>query len=203
MLLCFVPGRLTVGQRPLKPFILVRIQAWQPTYALAGHTNLMELLKIINPENIDENNISDWQYRKAARAVVFDDENRIGILNVKKENYYKLPGGGIEEGEDIKMALHRECEEELGVEVAVIKEIGSIIEYRSQFKLHQTSYCFLARTSSKKKAPNFTGEEKLSGFEIVWVEAEEALKLLNLQLTSDYEGKFIEERDFCFLSTVL
>ena len=163
----------------------------------------MHLLKTINPEKVDENNISDWQYRKAARAVVFDGENKIGLLNVSSKNYFKLPGGGIEEGEDIKIALDRECEEELGVQVEVLKEIGSIIEYRAQFKLHQTSYCFLAKTSSNKNAPDFTDEEKSSGFEIVWVEPKEALRLLNLKQTSDYEGKFIEERDFCFLNKAL
>jgi len=90
------------------------------------------------------------------------------------------------------------------VQIKVIKEIGSIIEYRTQFKLHQTSYCFLAKINSKKETPNFTDEEKTSGFEIVWVEPKEALKLLNLKQTQDYEGKFfIEERDFCFLTTAL
>lgn len=163
----------------------------------------MQLLKTINPEKVDENNIPGWEYRKAARAVVFDEENRIGLLNVMSKGYYKLPGGGIEEGEDIKIALDRECEEELGVQVEVIKEIGSIIEYRAQFKLHQTSYCFLARTSSGKNAPNFTDEEKSSGFEIFWVEPKEALRLLNLKKTPDYEGKFIEERDSYFLDKAL
>src|SRR3989338_3479278 len=163
----------------------------------------MKLLKTINPENVDENNIPGWEYRKAARAVAFDNENKVGLLDVSSKNYYKLPGGGIEEGEDIKIALDRECEEELGVQVEVLKEIGSIIEYRAQFKLHQTSYCFLAKISSDKNAPNFTDEEKTSGFEIVWVEPKEALRLLNLKVTSDYEGKFIEERDFCFLNKAL
>lgn len=163
----------------------------------------MQLLKTINPEKVDENNIPHWEYRKAARAVVLDNENRIGLLHVSSKNYYKLPGGGIEEGEDIKIALDRECEEELGVQIEVLKEIGSIIEYRAQFKLHQTSYCFLAKTSSDKNVPNFTDEEKSSGFKIVWVEPNEALQLLDLKQTSDYEGKFIEERDFCFLNKAL
>lgn len=163
----------------------------------------MQLLKTINPENIDEKSISDWQYRQAARAVVFDKENRIGLLNVKNQNYYKLPGGGIEEDENIEAALDRECEEELGVKIKVIREIGSTIEFRAKFKLHQTSYCFLARTNSEKKAPDFTDEEKSSGFEIVWVEPKEALRLLSLSQTSDYEGNFIEERDFYFLNKAL
>src|SRR3990167_9532914 len=124
----------------------------------------MKLLKTINPENVDENNIPGWEYRKAARAVVFDNENKVGLLDVSSKNYYKLPGGGIEEGEDIKIALDRECKEELGVRVKVIKEIGSIIEFRAQPKFHQTSYCFIARTNSKKNAPNFSDREKSYGY---------------------------------------
>ena len=163
----------------------------------------MQILKTINPEKVGENDIRGWEHRKAARAVVFDKENKIGLLYISTKNYYKLPGGGIEEGEEIKIALDRECEEELGVQVEVLKEIGCIFEYRAQFKLLQTSYCFLARTSSDKKTPNFTDEEKSSGFKIVWVEPKEAMLLLNLKLTPDYEGKFIEERDFCFLNKAL
>ena len=159
----------------------------------------MNLLKIINPEGVGEGDIVGWEDRKAARAVVLDNDGLIGLLHVTNHGYYKLPGGGVEEGEDIKMALDRECEEELGVEIEVLGEIGSIIEYRARWKLHQTSYCFLAKTSGAKRAPNFTDEEKSSGFEIVWVEPKEALRLLDIKQTSDYEGKFIEQRDFYFL----
>lgn len=163
----------------------------------------MQLLKIINPENIDEKGTLDWQHREAARAIVFDANSQIGLLHVKKGSYYKLPGGGIEKGEDTKSALDRECEEELGVSVDVLKEIGSIIEYRSKFKLLQTSYCFLARTNSEKKTQNFTDEEKSSGFEALWVKPDEALRLLSLKRTTDYEGTFIGERDFYFLNAAL
>jgi 8-oxo-dGTP pyrophosphatase MutT (NUDIX family) len=161
---------------------------------------IMELLKTINPEKVNENNIPGWGRRKAARAVVFDKENRVGLLHVKNRNYYKLPGGGVEEGEDIKIALDRECEEELGIEIDVLGEVGIIVEFRSWEKLVQTSYCFLAKTNSENGIPNFTDEEKSSGFEIVWAEPKEALKLLGRNETTDQEGKFIEERDFCFLS---
>ena len=163
----------------------------------------MRLLKTINPEKVDESDISDWEYRQAARAVVFDKEGRIGLLNVKNHNYYKLPGGGIEKGEDIKTALDRECEEELGVKIEVLKEIGSVIEYRKKWKVKQISYCFIAKTNSEKKASNFTDREKDDGFEPVWVEPKEALKLLSQKLTTDYQGKFIEERDVCFLANAL
>ena len=164
---------------------------------------IIELLKTINPENADVNNVSDWEHREAARAVVFDNENRIGLLHVRKENYYKLPGGGVEKGESLKVALDRELKEELGIEIKVVKEIGSIIEFRASWKLQQTSYCFLAKINSEKKEPNFTAGEISVGFETVWVSPTESLKLLNLKLTQDYEGKFIEERDFFFFSAAL
>ncbi len=34
----------------------------------------MDLLKIIDPEGVREEDISGWEDRKAARAVVFDTE---------------------------------------------------------------------------------------------------------------------------------
>ena len=69
-----------------------------------------------------------------------------------------------------------------------------------KFKLYQASCCFLAKASSDKNTPNFTDEEKSSGFEISWDKSKEALRLLNLKRTSGYKGKFIEESDFCFLN---
>lgn len=160
----------------------------------------MKILKTLNPKQVTEDELAGWQRREAARAVVFDEDHKVGLLHASNHDYYKLPGGGIEAGEDIKTALDRECEEELGVKVEVLEEIGQIIEYRNQIKLHQISYCFLARASSGKQTPNFTDDEKASGFEVVWVSPEEALRLLAPKHTTDYEGKFIEERDFCFLN---
>ena len=54
------------------------------------------------------------KFRKAVRAVVFDDENKVALINVLNRSYYKLPGGGIEESESMEDALKRECLEEIG-----------------------------------------------------------------------------------------
>lgn len=165
----------------------------------------MRLLKTINPENIDEKNLSGWRWRITARAVVFDDENKVGLLHITSRGYYKLPGGEIENNENAEEALHRECREELGVEIKVAKEIGSIMEFRAQNKLFQTSHCFLAKTISEKKPPNFSEREKSFGYEIVWTEPNEALKLLKsrLKTSGDYGSKFTAERDLCFFNETL
>jgi len=164
----------------------------------------MRLLKTINPKNFDEKRLFGWRYRKTAKAVVFDNENKIGLLYVKNHNYYKLPGGGVEKGEDIKTALDRECKEELGVEIKVLKEIGNIVEFRAQDKLHQTSYCFLAKTNSKKNSPDFSEKERLLGYKVRWVELNKAWDLISSdRLSDDYDRKFARDRDLCFLNKVM
>ncbi|HEY4496078.1 MAG TPA: NUDIX domain-containing protein [Candidatus Paceibacterota bacterium] len=124
----------------------------------------MKLIKLINPENVSEEEVKNYRVREAGRAIVLDENGHIGLLHVSKENYYKLAGGGIEEGEDKIIALRRECLEELGCDIEITGEIGFIVEYRRIFNLKQTSYCYLAKVKGKKGNPDFTDDEKENGF---------------------------------------
>lgn len=163
----------------------------------------MRLIKLINPENVSEDEIKNYRTREAGRAVVFDEEGNIALLSVSKENYYKLPGGGIEEGEDKMIALYRECQEEIGCDIEVIKELGFIVEYRKIFNLKQTSYCFLAKVKGPKGKPDFTNSEKEKGFEVVWLPYSEALKVLNESKAISVEGSsYIVPRDIAFIEEV-
>lgn len=163
----------------------------------------MRLLGIINPEGVNKADIKGWKRRRASRAVVLDNKNKVGILYVSKENYYKLPGGGIKKGESIRSALGRECEEELGVNIKIVKEIGYIVELRDEFKLYQKSYCYLARVISYKKGPRFTKIEKQQKFKNLWISINEAIELFNTNQITNYEGNFIRERDRVFLGHAL
>lgn len=164
----------------------------------------MRHLRTINPENVNDKDLFDWRWRITAKAIVFDEESKIGLLYVRNLNYYKLPGGGVEKGEDIKTALDRECKEELGVEIKVVGEIGSIVEFRAQDKLHQTSHCFLVKTTSKKNHPDFSEKERSLDYEVIWVTLNEAWDLISSdQLSNDYDRRFARDRDLCFLNEVL
>jgi len=66
-------------------------------------------------------------------------------------------------------ALERECQEEIGCDVEVVSEVGSIIEYRKIFTLKQTHNCYLAKVKGQKGTPDFTNDEKNNGFEQVWL----------------------------------
>lgn len=46
------------------------------------------------------------------------------IKRIKKDAvYFVFPGGGVEEGESLETALHREIKEELGVKIEIIKKL--------------------------------------------------------------------------------
>ncbi len=139
--------------------------------------------------------------RTAARAVI-KNGNKVALLHVTKDNYYKLPGGGVDEGETIIDALHREILEEVGSKVKVNSEIGEILEHRSHHQLVQTSHCFSAELLEEGK-PNFTEKELSLGFEVVWVKPEEALSLVKNGNPESYAGKFIILRDAYYLKKFL
>lgn len=137
--------------------------------------------------------------REAARAVVFDAENRVAVLHVRDGDFWKIPGGGIEEGEEMAEALKREVGEEAGVEIVIEKEIGMIIEHRDDWKQIQTSYCFLARVIGNKQHPKFDTWEKEQGYALHWFSYEEALQKFQEHLPKTYGGKFMQRRDRIFL----
>ncbi|MFW5852539.1 MAG: NUDIX domain-containing protein [Nanoarchaeota archaeon] len=157
----------------------------------------MKLLKKIEDGKVPVN--KKWlKVREAARAILFDEDNRVPLMFLSKKNYHKLPGGGVDEGESIKEALVRECLEEVGGEIDVQGEIGKISEYRSKWLLKQTSYCYHGKLVSKGES-NFTEKEIESGSKIIWVEFEDAITRIENDRPEDYQGKFIRERELAFL----
>jgi 8-oxo-dGTP diphosphatase len=159
----------------------------------------MKFIKLINPENVSEEEALQYKTREAARAIVSDREGKIAMLHATVDHYYKLPGGGVEAGEDFLTALHREGKEEIGCEIEVTGEVGIIVEYRKKFTLKQTSYCYLANLVGEKGIPELTQSEIDEGFETVWITPEEALKELRESKPMQYEGQFMLSRDIAFL----
>jgi len=160
----------------------------------------MKIIKLINPGEVSKEEANNYRTRKAVRAVVMDNEGMIALLCVSKKNYYKLPGGGVEEGEDEISALQRECQEEIGCDVDIIKEIGSVVEYRKIFNLKQVSFCYLAKVKGEKREPDFTDKEKENGFQAMWLTYDEAVNALLESKATDVEGRdYIVPRDVTFL----
>ena len=160
----------------------------------------MPHLKLLNPENVSEEEAQKYPVREAARAVVVDKDGLVALLHVSKENYYKLPGGGIDEGEDKISALRRECQEEIGCDVEVLGEIGTITEYRKFETLKQISYCYLAKVKGEKGTPSLTEGEIKDGLKHLWLSYEEAKRIMANNKANNLEGStYIVPRDTIFL----
>ncbi len=143
-----------------------------------------------------------YKLRKAARAVVFDDERRIALLYVARDGYHKLPGGGVEKGERLLAALEREVLEETGCRIEVRRlEVGASVEYRDSHETLQLSYCFLADLVGSPGPTAFTDQEKQRGFELEWMRLPDAIAALEKDNPRDYVGHFIRRRDLLFLQT--
>lgn len=162
----------------------------------------MKILKTIKDADfgLDTPAPAVYNERKAARAIVFDADKKVALLHATKVNYHKLPGGGVEEGEDWIEALKREALEEIGCQIKNIQELGVVEEYRDKFSLHQLSYCYVAEVDGEKGLPELTESEIANGFETVWLSLDAAIETLESEGdVEDYQGKFVQMRDLLFL----
>ena len=80
--------------------------------------------------------------RDSARSIIISN-GKIAMIHSKKYDYYKFPGGGIENGEDPIEAMIRETQEEAGLTVIpeTVKEYGYV--HRIQRSDNDPSECFI------------------------------------------------------------
>ena len=141
--------------------------------------------------------MEDYDVRNCARGILLRD-GKMAILYVSKWNYHKLPGGGVEDGEEVMTAFKREVREETGCDCMVLDDQAKnpvIVEYRDEFKLCQINHLLAARIVGEPKEVAFTGDEIEEGFKLLWVSLDQIDAVLQGDNPTNYEGKFIQKRD--------
>ena len=166
----------------------------------------MKLLLTLKDEDIGEKTKpGKLEIREAARTIAMKND-KIAFIHVSRHGYHKLPGGGIEHGENIRDALKREMLEETGCKIKILSEVGKIIEHRTHIGILQTSYCFMADVTSLGK-PNLDEGERKAGYKLQWITIENAIKTLEREKpraeewVENYMGKFIVKRDLELIKT--
>ena len=150
--------------------------------------------------------LNEPKVRYASRGIVIRDDGKIALFYKSKMNEYKLPGGGIDEGETSIDAFKREVLEEVGCEVKNIKLLGYTEERKSKMNFNQFSYVFSAEVSKDLGKLNLTEKEIGEGAGILWVDSNEALTLISGSIESlkdspvdesenIYATKFVVYRD--------
>jgi len=147
------------------------------------------------PENRD-----DYYYRRAARAILLDNEGKVFLIHVALHGYHKLPGGGIKQDEEIEHALARELMEEVGCQAEIVDEVGEIVEYRDYEKMVQTSYCFIARQVGDKVSNSMEEDEIANGMtELKADSIDHAVQLMETDRPKNIGEEFMHRRDLKFL----
>jgi 8-oxo-dGTP pyrophosphatase MutT (NUDIX family) len=60
-------------------------------------------------------------FQISVKGIAFDEQGRVLLIKDSKD-FWELPGGRIEHGEDLENTLVRECMEELGVNARLLDE---------------------------------------------------------------------------------
>lgn len=130
--------------------------------------------------------IDTFQFmRNVVRAIIIENDSILVLKRVKNgETYWVFPGGGIDDGESNADALVRECEEELGLVVEVLKQAFENIFVNKEFGEQDECFYYCRIVGGQLGAG--TGEEykpnsHYSGtYEPVWVSLNE-IKNLDLR----------------------
>ena len=169
----------------------------------------MKDIKVIKDSDFNEEKmeLNNPQIRIGARGLVFNNDNKIAILNKQNKNEFKLVGGGVEKDEDPEIGFLREVLEEAGCKVQIDNFIGTIREERTHHNFIQISYIYKAHVIENTNSLNLTEKEKAEGARLLWMDIDEAIKKIkecetNLKASAYedlYMTHFVVRRDYTIL----
>ena len=136
--------------------------------------------------------------RDSARSIIISN-GKIAMIHSKKYDYYKFPGGGIENGEDPFDAMIRETQEEAGLTVIpeTVKEYGYV--HRIQRSDNDPSECFiqdnyyyLCDAADGLVSQNLDEYEKKESYQLEYVEPSLAIQKNRSVKDSPYNRMMFE-----------
>ena len=136
--------------------------------------------------------------RPSVRGVIIAD-NKVAMVYSHKYDYYKFPGGGIENDEDHIETLKREVLEETGLTVLddSIRELGSVVRIqKSRFAeneiFEQENFYYLCDVEASVKTQSLDKYELDEGFTLRFVSPKDAIQTNRTHDHGDYDLILIE-----------
>lgn len=133
--------------------------------------------------------IPEWAERKTVKIILGNEQGKIALVTNPVHKCHLLPGGGIDEGEDVISAGDRECREEVKYSIYGAKEIGAIEEYRARDGKHYETYGLIANAKDPISEDLRTDDEKKNELTVEWHTPKEVLILFEAQEKRLKEGE--------------
>ena len=135
------------------------------------------------------------------RCILQNNSGEVCVVKSERYGYTQIPGGGINDGETIIDALHREVQEETGFFIVDVKPIGYVLEKREDAQNNHDwnkaiSYVFSA-SLGKEVGTNYTEDENIDGFKPIWMALDTFIieKEKIKDKDNSYSGYFSDKRD--------
>lgn len=136
--------------------------------------------------------------RNSARSIIID-KRKVAMIHSLKYDYYKFPGGGIEEGEDAVEAMLRETREESGL--IVIPE--TVLEYGYVHRIQksdtdddecfiQDNFYYMCEAKAQLLSQHLNAYEEKEQFTLEYIEPEKAIKKNRMVGQSPYDEIMFE-----------
>ncbi len=127
--------------------------------------------------------------------LILENQNKILLMKRKNTGYedgkYCLPGGHVEANEEIKQALIREAEEELGITINV-KDVQFYKVLNRKINENEAYIDFAFKVTHWSK--NVTNNEKDKCEEIIWIDKNKLPENI-----LDFIPTLLEENNFAYL----
>lgn len=156
----------------------------------------MERLFIMDKKDYNE---ALPRFRRPSVRGIIISKGKVAMVYSKKFDYYKFPGGGIENNEDHITTLKRELSEETGLSVSrtSVTEYGSVLRIqKSRFEenviFEQENFYYLCDVLSDADQQTLDEYEADEGFVLEYVSPEYAISVNRTHSHADYDEYLIE-----------
>ncbi len=141
--------------------------------------------------------------RLTARGIVKNKAGLYAVMYAGKFNLYSLPGGGVEEGEDVLTALRREILEETGCACDHIAELGIVAENRAHQDFTTHAHYYIVTTDHDAVPIRLTEDELANKTVVQWHTLEDMIHLISEPEHTTNQRKFLQARDMAALKEYL
>ncbi len=136
--------------------------------------------------------------RDSARSIIIRD-GKAAMVHSLKYDYYKFPGGGIENGEDPVAAMIRETREEAGLTVipGSVKEFGLVHRIQKSDSdpaecFVQDNYYYLCDAQDETVSQDLDSYESGEGYRLEFMDPQSAIQKNRNVKSSPYNGLMFE-----------